>query len=41
VAPALAAALTEPPTPLELVRLADFSRQGCHDDRTLLALWLR
>jgi serine/threonine protein phosphatase PrpC len=41
VAPALAAALTEPPPPLELVRLADFSRQGCHDDRTLLCLWPR
>jgi serine/threonine protein phosphatase PrpC len=41
VAPALAEALSEPPAPLELVRLADFSRQGCHDDRTLLALWIR
>jgi hypothetical protein len=41
VAPTLAEALTDPPAPLELVRLADFSRQGCHDDRTLLALWPR
>jgi serine/threonine protein phosphatase PrpC len=41
VAPALAEALTELPAPLELARLADFSRQGCHDDRTLLALWIR
>ncbi len=41
VAPVLAAALAQPPTPLELVQLADFSRQGCHDDRTLLAVWRR
>jgi serine/threonine protein phosphatase PrpC len=40
VAPALAAALAGRPRPLELIRLADFSRQGCHDDRTLLAAWL-
>jgi serine/threonine protein phosphatase PrpC len=39
VAPALAAALAGRPSPLELARLADFSRQGCHDDRTLLAVW--
>jgi serine/threonine protein phosphatase PrpC len=41
VAPVLARALAEPPTPLELAQLADFSRQGCHDDRTLLAVWTR
>jgi serine/threonine protein phosphatase PrpC len=41
VAPVLAAALAQPPAPLELAQLADFSRQGCHDDRTLLAVWLR
>jgi serine/threonine protein phosphatase PrpC len=41
VAPVLATALAEPPTPLELAQLADFSRQGCHDDRTLLAVWPR
>jgi serine/threonine protein phosphatase PrpC len=41
VAPVLAAALVQPPAPLELAQLADFSRQGCHDDRTLLAVWLR
>jgi serine/threonine protein phosphatase PrpC len=41
VAPVLASALAQPPTPLELIQLADFSRQGCHDDRTLLAVWRR
>jgi serine/threonine protein phosphatase PrpC len=41
VAPVLAAALAQPSAPLELAQLADFSRQGCHDDRTLLAVWLR
>lgn len=39
VAPGLAAALARPPEPLELARVLDFSRQGCHDDRTLLAVW--
>jgi serine/threonine protein phosphatase PrpC len=39
VAPALAASLRHPPTPLELATLADFSRQGCHDDRTVLGVW--
>ncbi len=41
VAPALAAALAQPPAPLELAQLTDFSRQGCHDDRTMLAVWPR
>jgi serine/threonine protein phosphatase PrpC len=41
VAPALAEALAEPPSPLALAALADFSRQGCHDDRTVVALWRR
>ena len=41
VAPALAAALQRPPTPLTLAALADFARQGCHDDRTLVGLWRR
>jgi serine/threonine protein phosphatase PrpC len=41
VAPALAGALAVPLAPLELARLVDFSRQGCHDDRTLLAVWHR
>jgi len=40
VAPAFAAALAGRPSPLELVQLADFSRQGCHDDRTVVAVWL-
>jgi hypothetical protein len=41
VAPALAEALAGHPSALELARLADFSRQGCHDDRTLLCVWMR
>jgi serine/threonine protein phosphatase PrpC len=41
VAPVLASALAQPPAPLELAQLTDFSRQGCHDDRTMLAVWLR
>jgi serine/threonine protein phosphatase PrpC len=39
VAPAYADSLAEPPSPLALAGLLDFSRQGCHDDRTLLGLW--
>ncbi|MDQ2724836.1 MAG: protein phosphatase 2C domain-containing protein, partial [Actinomycetota bacterium] len=39
VAPALAGALGEPPGALSLIGLVDFSRQGCHDDRTLLGVW--
>lgn len=39
VAPGLAAAMAVPPSPLALAWVADFSRQGCHDDRTVLALW--
>jgi serine/threonine protein phosphatase PrpC len=41
VAPALSAALAAHPDPWELAHLADFSRQGCHDDRTLVAIWPR
>jgi serine/threonine protein phosphatase PrpC len=41
VAPALAEALVGHPGALELARLADFSRQGCHDDRTLVCVWMR
>jgi serine/threonine protein phosphatase PrpC len=41
VAPVLASALAQPPAPLELAQLTDFSRQGCHDDRTMLAVWMR
>jgi len=40
VAPALASALAGRPDPLDLARLVDFSRLGCHDDRTLVAVWL-
>jgi serine/threonine protein phosphatase PrpC len=39
VAPALAEALQAPPTPLGLAVMADFSRQGCFDDRTIVGLW--
>lgn len=39
VAPALAGALGQPPGALSLIGLVDFSRQGCHDDRTLLGVW--
>ena len=43
VAPALAGVLqgTAPGSlsPLELARAIDFSRRGCHDDRTLVAIW--
>lgn len=41
VAPALSEALAGHPGALELARLADFSRQGCHDDRTLVCVWTR
>ena len=37
VAPFLASALAGRPGPVELAQLADFSRQGCHDDRTLVS----
>jgi serine/threonine protein phosphatase PrpC len=37
--PALVDGLLRRPGPLELLALADFSRQGCHDDRTILAVW--
>jgi hypothetical protein len=39
VGPGLADGLAEPPHPLALAGLVDFSRQGCHDDRTLAAIW--
>ncbi|MBO0729739.1 MAG: protein phosphatase 2C domain-containing protein, partial [Acidimicrobiaceae bacterium] len=41
VAPTLAAALSTPVGPLALAGLIDFSRQGCHDDRTIVAAWMR
>ena len=40
VAPSLAEAIAGRPRALELARLADFSRQGCHDDRTIIVVWL-
>jgi serine/threonine protein phosphatase PrpC len=39
VAPALAEALMAAPSPLGLALMADFSRQGCFDDRTVVGLW--
>jgi serine/threonine protein phosphatase PrpC len=39
VAPAFADGLARPPSPLALALLADFSRLGCHDDRTIVGLW--
>jgi Protein phosphatase 2C len=43
VAPALAEVLSGGPggelTPLALAEAADFSRRGCQDDRTVLAVW--
>ena len=39
VAPALAEALAGVPSPLALALVADFSRQGCFDDRTVVGLW--
>jgi hypothetical protein len=45
VAPALAEVLRGGPsgalTPLALADAADFSRRGCQDDRTILAVWVR
>jgi serine/threonine protein phosphatase PrpC len=41
VGPGLADGLAEAPHPLALAGLVDFSRQGCHDDRTLAAIWRR
>jgi hypothetical protein len=39
VAVGLAEGLRVAPGALELALLIDFARQGCHDDRTVLALW--
>lgn len=41
VAPGLADALAQPVDATALAAIADFSRQGCHDDRTILAVWPR
>lgn len=40
VAPAMAEGLRDRPSAWELASLADFSRQGCHDDRTMVLVWL-
>jgi serine/threonine protein phosphatase PrpC len=39
VAPPLADSLSQAPSPLTLAAVADFARQGCLDDRTVLAVW--
>lgn len=41
VDPALRAVITSRPSPLELAGIVDFSRQGCHDDRTVVCAWMR
>lgn len=41
VAPSLVSVLLSEPSALELLRAADFSRHGCHDDRTVVCLWAR
>lgn len=41
VGPAMVQVVTAFPSPLELAAAVDFSRQGCHDDRTMLCAWLR
>jgi len=38
VAPAMVEGLMASPSPIELAGLVDFSRQGCHDDRTMVAV---
>ena len=38
VAPAMVEGLMAFPSPIELAALVDFSRQGCHDDRTIVAI---
>lgn len=40
VAPAMVEGLRSGPSAWELAQLADFSRQGCHDDRTMVLVWL-
>jgi serine/threonine protein phosphatase PrpC len=39
VAPAITATLAGRPSATQLATFADFSRQGCHDDRTVVAVW--
>ena len=40
VAPVLVEIILRDPTPVELLAAADFARQGCHDDRTIVSLRL-
>jgi serine/threonine protein phosphatase PrpC len=40
VAPSFAGSVVSHPSPLELAGLVDFSRHGCHDDRTAVCVWL-
>lgn len=40
VAPAFTSVAAAHPSPLELAGVADFSRHGCHDDRTIVLLWM-
>ena len=40
VAPAFVDLVLQRPVPLALAAVADFSRQGCHDDRTIVLLWM-
>jgi serine/threonine protein phosphatase PrpC len=40
VGPAMTAGVLGRPGPLELAKLVDFSRRGCHDDRTAVCVWL-
>ncbi len=41
VAPSMAETVLSRPSALDLLRAADFSRHGCHDDRTVVCLWSR
>ena len=39
VAPSVTAVVRARPAALELAKLIDFSRRGCHDDRTAVCVW--
>lgn len=41
VAPSLVEVVTSEPSAVTLLTAVDFSRQGCHDDRTMVCLWAR
>lgn len=40
-APSLAETVLSRPSAVELLAVTDFSRHGCHDDRTLVCVWSR